>query len=214
MKSTSKQQMEFRLFQAHPEVQYHQPTPPPPPVRPRPDGFDQELTTLCHELVLDLGLSDLANQIKVSWNARLRTTAGRAYCDSQAIELNPALVDISEDEIDRTLRHELAHLIAYYRARKQRIRIEPHGPEWRTACTDLGIDGEDRCHNLPFKRVRQQRKFAYTCPSCGHQIFRVRRIRKQAACYTCCQEHNNGRFDSKYQLVEVKLGDASASLGQ
>ncbi len=196
--------MEFRLFQAHPEFPTT-PSPSPASTQARPAGYDAERTQQCQTLVSDLGLADLGEELRVTWNSRLRTTAGRAYCDNQTIELNPALVDISEEEIDRTLRHELAHLIAYYRARKRRISIAPHGKEWRRACVDLGIEGEDRCHNLPYKRVRQKRKFAYACPTCGHQIQRVKRIRKQAACYTCCQKFNNGRFDSRYQLIETRL---------
>jgi len=203
MKSSSKQQMEFRLVDSRPEAEFAEP--PHISDSPRPNGPDDELTQLCQDLVMDLELEDLAKDITVTWNSRLRTTAGRAYCDSQAIELNPLLVDISNEEIDRTLRHELAHLVAYYRARKRRISIEPHGMEWRRACTELGIDGEDRCHNLPFKRVRQQRRYAYSCPCCGHEIYRVRRIRKQAACYNCCQEYNNGRYHSRFQLQERKL---------
>src|SRR6266446_8423633 len=55
---------------------------------------------------------------------------------------------MARDEVDRTLRHELAHLLAQFRVGRR--RIAPHGPEWREACRDLGIADEARCHNLPF----------------------------------------------------------------
>ena len=199
MKAVPRQQLE--LFN------YEQDAPPEPglnpPPRPKPSGLDPDLTRLSRELLDEIKLPLLSAQVTVVWNSRLRTTAGRAYCSTQRVELNPALVDVSEAEIDRTLRHELAHLVAYHRARGR--RIEPHGYEWKQACVDLGIPDEDRCHDLPFERTRQKRKFAYSCPSCGHVLERVRRIRKPAACYECCRTYNGGRYDSKYELLESRL---------
>ena len=57
------------------------------------------------------------------------------------MELNPRLKQLPvpqrASEIRRTLRHELAHLVAYVRAGRRRIK--PHGEEWKQACKDLGI---------------------------------------------------------------------------
>lgn len=151
-------------------------------------------------MVTAIGLEDLARQITVSWNTRLRTTAGRAYRNEQLVELNPALEQIedAEAEVDRTLKHELAHLVAYYRAGRK--RIEPHGREWRQACADLGIPDEERCHDLPFERTQQKRRYCYSCPNCEHKIYRVRKIRRAAACYDCCRTYNSGRFDPRFEL--------------
>lgn len=180
-------------------------SPDPPPkltrkTRSRRQGLDEELTQQSRDLVTSIGLEDLADQITVSWNSRLRTTAGRAYRNEQLVELNPALEQIeeAEAEVDRTLKHELAHLVAYYRAGRK--RIEPHGPEWRRACADLGIPDEERCHDLPFERTQQRRRYCYSCPNCEHKIFRVRKIRRAAACYDCCRTYNGGRFDPRFEL--------------
>jgi len=75
----------------------------------------------------------------VSWNPRMQTTAGRAWWPDRMIELNPKLRECGEEEVWRTLKHELAHLMAY--ERNMRRRIDPHGPEWRAACVDLGEGG-------------------------------------------------------------------------
>ncbi len=200
-KSSDRRQLEL-------DLPFNQPSPSsPPPSTPRPKaskpfrhGRDGDLTQWSRELVASIGLTDLASHIQVSWNRRLKTTAGRAYRNDQLVELNPALEQIEEgdEEVDRTLRHELAHLVAYYRAGRK--RIEPHGKEWRKACADLGIPNEDRCHDLPFERAQQKRRYVYSCPSCDHKIFRVRKIRRAAACYDCCRTYNGGKFDAKFEL--------------
>ncbi len=74
--------------------------------------------------------------VAVVWNARLRTTAGLACWRTKTVSLNPKLIDVSPDEVQRTLRHELAHFLAQYRA--GRARIAPHGSSGK-ACRDLGI---------------------------------------------------------------------------
>jgi predicted SprT family Zn-dependent metalloprotease len=134
----------------------------------------------------------------VEWNPRLQTCAGRADFRKKLISLNPRLLDHSAAEIDRTLRHELAHLLAQFRA--GRCRIMPHGSEWREACRDLGIAGEVRCHSLPFPLKICVRRFVYRCPNCRQNFPRVRRIRRAVACLACCRAHNRGKFDARFRL--------------
>lgn len=189
---------------AEPELRGEDPS--RPWTHPR-SGLDAALTLVASELCRDHGLTDLAGIVKVSWNPRMRTAAGRAFTKGGAIELNPRLQDLAAEIRDAELRstflHELAHLFAFARAGKK--RIAPHGPEWRAACHDLGIPGEDRCHALDFQARRLVRKFAYACPACGAEIRRVRRLRRRVACYACCRKHAGGRFDSRFQLIETPL---------
>ena len=105
-------------------------------------------------------------------------------------------------EVDRTLRHELAHLVAHLRSSGR--RIDPHGAEWRKACTDLGIPGESRCHTLPFTTRQIQRKYLYQCPACGVEVPRVRKFRRAVACYACCRKHTGGRYDDRFRLKKVR----------
>ena len=185
-----------RILEKQPAAEIH-------PVPVAREAKDEELTRGARTLLESIGESLLAQNIRVRWNPRLRSTAGRAYRTRSLVELNPALLGVENDEIDRTLRHELAHLVAYRRARKR--RIAPHGPEWREACAALGIPGENRCHTLDFPRSRQRRHFAYVCLHCGKEIRRVRRIRGQVACFYCCKAHNRGRFSSEFALQERQL---------
>src|SRR4029077_20439164 len=88
--------------------------------------------------------------------------------------------DPVRDEVNRTLRHELAHLLAQWRVGRR--RIAPHGAEWRQACRDLGIADEARCHNLPFATKSLLPPYVYRCPNCKEEFPRVRRIRRAIAC--------------------------------
>src|ERR1700687_2873461 len=160
-------------------------------------GRDVDLESKARQLLRQLGAAKLAREIRVEWNPRLRTCAGRADFREKLISLNPVLLDVRAglwasrtdmretggkldclkqsstpsapdgheqldcfkqssltnvanpvgkrsdqhawliDEIERTLRHELAHLLAQFRVGRR--RIAPHGAEWRRACRDLGI---------------------------------------------------------------------------
>src|SRR5256714_12240161 len=161
-------------------------------------GRDVDLELKTREILHGLGLARLARLVRVEWNSRLQTAAGRADFREKLISLNPRLCDYDESEIDRTLRHELAHLLAQFRA--GRHRVSPHGPEWRDACCDLGIGDEVRCHNLPFLIRERARRFIYKCPNCAREFPRVRRIRRAVACLACCRVHNGGEFDAPLPL--------------
>jgi len=162
-------------------------------------------TRLRHDPLLE----DFANQlllaakcktlrVSVCWNPGLRTTAGLADWRKRRIILNPKLLEISSSEVHRTLRHELAHILAQHRVGRRRIAA--HGEEWKEACADLGIPNEPRCHNLPFKRRRVERKYFYSCPECGMVLARVRPIRRKLACVKCCQKYNDGKYHERFRF--------------
>ncbi len=171
-------------------------------------GKDEALTLVASELCREHRLDELAERVEVRWNPRMRTAAGRAFTKIWRIELNPRLQSLPEGQRERELRstflHELAHLFAT--ARSPGRRIAPHGDEWRAACADLGIPGEDRCHDLGFEPRRHAKKYAYTCPACDAVIERVRRLRRRVACYACCRKFAKGCFDARFQLVESRIG--------
>ena len=122
---------------------------------PEGDFTQTALETASRRMLERAGCPALAAKVRVCWNYRLRTTAGLACASEQLVTLNPRLIAFGMPEVDRTLRHELAHLLARYRAGRR--RIEPHGPEWRQACIDLGLSNEKRCHDLPLPRRRPAR---------------------------------------------------------
>lgn len=165
---------------------------------PQQSGRDWMLQTKAREILIDAGAPRLARLVRVEWSPRLRSCAGHADFREKLVSLNPRLAEYGTVEIDRTLRHELAHLLAQFRSARQRIR--PHGQEWRDACRDLAIGDEKRCHNLPLPTRQRRRRFLYKCPVCQRDFPRVRRIKRAVACLACCRAYNGGKFDAKFCL--------------
>ena len=165
-------------------------------------GRAVDLEATARDLLRSLGAKRIALELRVEWNPRLKTAAGRADYRQKLISLNPRLV-AHPAEIDRTLRHELAHILAQFRAGRR--RIPPHGPEWQQACRDLGIASEKRCHTLPFPAKSYAPHFIYRCPNCLRDFPRVRKIRRAVACLTCCRAYNGGEFDARFRLKLIRL---------
>lgn len=168
---------------------------------------DPALTEQCRAWCVALGRAALAGCVGVCWNPRMRTAAGRAFWPAARIELNPMLHRFPHEETGRTLKHELAHLIAHDRAGRR--RIAPHGVEWMRACTELGIPGERACHNLPVQRRVIARKHAYVCTRCLSVIHRVRPLARVVACASCCRRFSQGRYDPRFRLIELKRDGSS-----
>jgi len=158
---------------------------------------NSDLHLQARELLRANGAGRIARELRVEWNSRLKTAAGRADYREKLISLNPRLIEHPE-EIDRTLRHELAHILAQFRAGRR--KISPHGAEWQRACVDLGIADEKRCHTLPFPARTYAARFIYRCPKCRQEFPRVRRVRRAVACLACCRKHNGGAFDPRFRL--------------
>jgi predicted SprT family Zn-dependent metalloprotease len=147
------------------------------------------------------GAAALAERVRVEWDSRLRTTAGLAFPGRSLVRLNPRLREFGDDEIRRTLRHELAHLLAHERAGRR--RIAPHGAEWRRACADLGLADEKRTHNLPLPRRVMTRRHHYRCPACGVTVARVQPLRRGSACLRCCRAYSRGRYDERFRFERI-----------
>ena len=167
----------------------------------------QELQDRAQSLLRRLNAGILTNRVRVEWNERMRTTVGRADFRRCLISLNPVLQEFGPAEIDRTLRHELAHLLAHFRFGKR--RIEPHGREWRNACCDLGISGERAGHTLPLVGRSLPRRFIYHCQNCQGHFPRVRRIRRATACLACCRKFSGGNYDERFRLRLVKRSSSA-----
>lgn len=172
---------------------------PPSPVAVKvvtepPEPLLDEARALLHMA----GAMALAGRVRVEWDARLRTTAGLAFPGRSLVRLNPRLRAFGEEEVRRTLRHELAHLLAHERAGRR--KIAPHGAEWRTACGDLGLPGEKRTHDLPLPRRVIARRYHYRCPACGAALARVHPLKRGSACLRCCRAHSRGRYDARFRF--------------
>jgi predicted SprT family Zn-dependent metalloprotease len=172
----------------------------PPTQTPPPDSAEA-LEARARQLLHKLKCDALAAKIRVRWNSRMRSTAGTALASKSLITLNPRLQEFGGVEVDRTLRHELAHLLAHFRAGRR--RISAHGPEWQQACRDLGLNDEKRCHTLPLPRRQMAPRHFYRCPACHQELKRVRPLRGKTACLACCRTHSRGRYDDRFRFVRI-----------
>ncbi len=179
---------------------------PKPQRTPRLPSVDPELSREAASLLAAAGSEALSKRVSVAWHCRLSSTAGLARMDHAAVLLNPRL-QAFPSEVDRTMRHELAHLLAFERARGRRVAA--HGAEWKRACADLGIPGENRCHTLPLPRRKVVGRHLYRCPRCDFLLRRVRPIkaRRRLACHACCKTFARGRFDRRFEFVKVGPGE-------
>jgi predicted SprT family Zn-dependent metalloprotease len=167
------------------------------------EGLDQQLTLQASKLLHRLGCDAIASRVLVTWNRRLQTTAGTACVKTGRVELNPRLLQIGRFQVQRTMLHEVAHLVAH--ARAGRRGIQTHGQEWKQACAELGIPGEPAFHDLPFERRRVERKYAYECPHCLVTVFRVRMFPRCTACYRCCKRFSEGNYDPRFKFIRVEF---------
>jgi SprT protein len=157
------------------------------------------LMDIARRLLIEAGATALAQRVMVKWNPRMRSTAGMAYPQKSLVTLNTRLAIHGDGEIDRTLRHELAHLLAHERAGRR--RIAPHGEEWRQACRDLGLHDEKRTHDLPLPRRTVKPRHFYRCSECALEVARVKPMKRGSACLRCCRKYNRGRYDARFRFV-------------
>lgn len=159
-----------------------------------------ELYEYVKERLILLREFELFESMEIRWNLRMRSTAGRADLLNTKVELNHHLIPFGEEEIYKTLLHEVAHLLAW-----KRCRHRGHGIPWRNACKDLGIPGESVTHSLSLPKHVRKKKWSYHCTHCGVQVQRVRQAKVRAACLRCCKEFNGGKFDQRFLLQEIQL---------
>jgi predicted SprT family Zn-dependent metalloprotease len=107
------------------------------------------------------------DKVTVTWNSRLRSTAGRAFYRDGRIELNPELLERSPDHVDTVLVHEAAHVAAH---RLFGAHCPAHGRHWRGLMRLAGLP-PDVTHSLPVPRKarssRRERIYLRVCDACG-----------------------------------------------
>ncbi len=137
----------------------------------------EALTRLARALGRRLGAPRRLRGMRVEFNARLRTAAGRADFRGRIVELNPRLLDRHPEELLPTLVHELCHLAVGPRA--------AHGPRWRAAVVSLGFRPET-CHRLDVSGLEVRRRiWIWRCVHCGETYERRHRAAHRFVCGRC-----------------------------
>lgn len=142
---------------------------------------------------------------KLSWNSRLRTSAGRFRPGSRLrrwiapeIEIATYLQGIEDafEHIRNTMAHEMIHYWLWYRKRPY-----GHTPEFHEKMREFG--------DIRYNPVPKQRpyKYIYTCPGCQRDVPARKRL-GTVACRACCDEHSNGRYHPRFRMV-IKDADSA-----
>lgn len=89
------------------------------------------------------------------------------------------------DFLNRTVPHEVAHLIAYSLAGH---RVKPHGWEWKNVMHKLGVADDSRTHNYNVEGLanRRARPYIYACRCKEHKLTSVLHNRIQAGNWRRC----------------------------
>lgn len=100
------------------------------------------------------------------------TCAGKAFYLQNRVDFNETLLNREGERfVERTVVHEMAHLLAHKMAGFR--RIAPHGTEWKRAMRILGAEDTARCHNYNLDGIKgtyaPRTKYVYACP-CGVQV--------------------------------------------
>lgn len=135
----------------------------------------RDLERRATELLLSWRVLD--TRVRILWNRRLTTTAGRAFVRNGRVELNPTLLRKAPDQLDVVLVHEVAHVAAF---RLFGANIPAHGRHWRSLMRLAGLP-PDVTHDIPIDRAprarvrRTRRAFVYlrVCEACGDRVIQA-----------------------------------------
>jgi len=129
---------------------------------------------------------------EVSFDLR-GATAGQACYSKWTIRINAVLLVENWDTIfDRTIPHEVAHLVARGLYSKYG-RIKPHGREWKSVMRKFGKE-PSRCHSYDVSNSTARtvaRDYIYKCPCKTYDltIIRHRRMQSGRRKYSCPRCH-------------------------
>ncbi len=145
-------------------------------------------------------------RVSVRWSdGRMRTTAGLyrrktnffGVKASEIILSKPVLENLPEKALMSTLCHEMIHAWIDLVLNVE----EGHGPNFHKRMAEINSSQADFQvlvrHSFPISKKNP--KWLATCPSCK-KSFPYRRIVKDAACRSCCNNFFGGRWDEQCLL--------------
>jgi len=113
--------------------------------------------------------------------------AGRACYSRWMLKFNPDIYSRHQDDFsNRTVPHEIAHLIAYVLNAGKRPK--PHGFEWQQVMIKLGVKDATRCHHYNIEGLarRRERPYIYSCSCAVHRLTSILHKRiQQGQTRTC-----------------------------
>lgn len=120
---------------------------------------------------------------------RAKRRFGSCRFRNKLITLSKTLTSLNDEEtVRQTLLHEIAHALA--------PKGSHHGRRWKELALALGCDAR---RFYTDEVVTPPAPFTATCPACGYVVMAHRR--RRVACKKCCNEHNKGCFDKRFEFV-------------
>ena len=99
----------------------------------------------------------------------------RCWPKKRLIEISVWLIMKHPEQVEETLRHEIAHSLDYIKFKKI-----GHGPTWKMCCVITGASPERTCASAqPLWRVKGE------CPECKKVFYRIRTPRNVKVCSAC-----------------------------
>jgi predicted SprT family Zn-dependent metalloprotease len=142
----------------------------------------------------------LANGLTVTFSTRLRRTLGRAVPARGAVVLHALLRDAPAERLLEVLCHEVAHIVAFRRARAAGARrAPPHGEAWAALVRAAGYEPATRAARpegaAPHRPARRAGlRVAHVCPVC-HSRRLARRVVPGWRCAACVAVGLEGRLE-------------------
>jgi SprT protein len=126
---------------------------------------------------------------EISFNLGGATTAGQAWGSKWLLKFHMGYLNDNKGAyIERTVPHEVAHLVAYYvycRV-KGKTRIKPHGKEWKYIMEKVFKRPSTRCHSYKKPEGFIKNVFEYTCNCKTYELSIIRHRRAlKGSVYRC-----------------------------
>jgi predicted SprT family Zn-dependent metalloprotease len=149
-----------------------------------------------------LHFDNFLEPIELTWNLRLRTSAGRFVPGNRRFFcLKPPRIEIARYLIEEekahslvydTLAHEMIHYWLW-------VLNKPYGhtPAFRKKMHEMGVSRYN-----PVPRIRPY-KYLYVCVSC-RKTFPARKKLGPLACASCCKAYSQGKYDARFKLAFVR----------
>lgn len=128
---------------------------------------------------------------KIEYSNRL-TCAGSYNLDLRIIKISRKYHRLFPEEIEDTLKHEMIHLLHY-----------KHNAAFKTEAKRIGASLMAKTH----PSLRRQPKYLYTCPACGLEYPRQKRLH-MSSCGDCSE---NKKYDEHFKLKLLKSFKSSGN---
>lgn len=149
------------------------------------------------EQVLDMTYKTLKFYGLNNWSVTFDGAKQRAgYCSflKKSISFSKYFVEMNGfDEIESTIKHEVAHAIAYVY-----FNHTEHGKIWKKVAIAIGDDGK-RCYDSA-QVIMPKGKYIFECTNCHIEAHYHKKSSSIKACGKCCNKYNHGKFSMDYVL--------------